>query len=157
MYMGFLMSEPKSTTCTRLSQVMGISHDSVNRFLLRESYEPQDLFNEAKKLLDIVGGTLNVDDTTLDKPYSHKMELVGHFWSGKHHRAVKGLSLVTLYYTDVQGRSLPVNYRVYDNADDKTKGSYCVSACCQNCSEARESGVLCRAENKKARLWEYRL
>ena len=25
---------------------------------------------------------------------------------------VKGLSLVTLYYTDVQGRSLPVNYRV---------------------------------------------
>src|SRR5665647_2598101 len=64
MYIGFLMSEPKSSTCTRLSQVMGISHDSVNRFLLRESYEPQDLFNEAKKLLDVVGGTLNVDDTT---------------------------------------------------------------------------------------------
>lgn len=55
MYMGFLMSEPKSSTCTRLSQVMGISHDSVNRFLLRESYEPQDLFNEAKKRLDMVG------------------------------------------------------------------------------------------------------
>ena len=124
MYMGFLMSEPKSSTCTRLSQVMGISHDSVNRFLLRESYEPQDLFNEAKKLLDMVGGTLNVDDTTLDKPYSQKMALVGHFWSGKHHRVVKGLSLVTLYYTDVQGRSLPVNYRVYDKADSKTKNDY---------------------------------
>ena len=72
----------------------------------------------------MVGGTLNVDDTTLDKPYSQKMELVGHFWSGKHHRTVKGLSLVTLYYTDVQGRSLPVNYRVYDKADDKTKNNY---------------------------------
>ena len=60
MYMGFLMSEPKSITCTRLSQVMGISHDSVNRFLLRESYEPKDLFNEAQKLLDMVGGTLQV-------------------------------------------------------------------------------------------------
>lgn len=118
------MSEPKSSTCTRLSEVMGISHDSVNRFLLREAYAPQDLFNEAKKLVNMVGGTLNVDDSTLDKPYSHKMELVGHFWSGKHHRIVKGLNLVTLYYTDPQGRSVPVNYRVVDKAEHKTKNDY---------------------------------
>ena len=64
------MSEPKSGTCTRLSEVMNISHDSVNRFLLRENYTPEDLFNEAKQLVNVVGGTLNVDDTTLDKPYS---------------------------------------------------------------------------------------
>jgi hypothetical protein len=49
---------------------------------------------------------------------------VAHFWSGKHHRVVKGLSLVTLCYTDVQGRSLAVNYRVYDKADSKTKNDY---------------------------------
>ncbi len=120
MYMGFLMSEPKSSTCTRLSEVMGISHDSVNRFLLREAYEPCDLFNEAARLLNLVGGTLNVDDSTLDKPYSQHMELVGHFWSGKHHPVVKGLNLITLYYSDPQGRSLPVNYRVYDKAEGKT-------------------------------------
>jgi len=65
--------------------------------------------------LNLVGGTLNVDHSTLDKPYSQHMELVGHFWSGKHHRVIKGLNLITLYYTDPQGRSLPVNYRVYDN------------------------------------------
>lgn len=124
MYMGFLMSEPKSTTCTRLSEVMGVSHDSVNRFLLREAYEPKDLFAEARKLLNLVGGTLNVDDSTLDKPYSKHMDLVTHFWSGKHHRVVKGLNLITLYYTDPQGRSLPVNYRVYDKAEGKTKNDY---------------------------------
>ncbi|MFO7578972.1 MAG: transposase [Nitrosomonas halophila] len=124
MYMGFLMSEPKSNTCTRLSEVMGISHDSVNRFLLREAYEPRDLFNEAARLLNLVGGTLNVDDSTLDKPYSQHMELVGYFWSGKHHRVVKGLNLITLYYSDPQGRSLPVNYRVYDKAEGKTKNDY---------------------------------
>lgn len=118
------MSEPKSITCTRLSEVMGISHDSVNRFLLREAYEPQDLFAEASKLLNLLGGTLNVDDSTLDKPYSQHMELVSHFWSGKHHRVVKGLNLITLYYTDPQGRSLPVNYRLYDKADGKTKNDY---------------------------------
>ena len=124
MYMGFLMSEPKSTTCTRLSDVMGISHDSVNRFLLREAYEPHDLFTEASKLLNLVGGTLNVDDSTLDKPYSQRMELVSHVWPGKHHRVVKGLNLITLYYTDPQGRSLPVNYRVYDKSEGKTKNDY---------------------------------
>lgn len=124
MYMGFLMSEPTSSTCTRLSEVMGISHDSVNRFLLREAYEPRDLFNEASRLLNLVGGTLSVDDSTLDKPYSQHMELVGHFWSGKHHRVVKGLNLITLYYSDPQGRSLPVNYRVYDKAEGKTKNDY---------------------------------
>ena len=31
---------------------------------------------------------------------------------------------MTLYYTDAQGRSLPVNYRVYDKADGKTKSDY---------------------------------
>lgn len=124
MYMGFLMSEPKSATCTRLSEVMGISHDSVNRFLLREGYEPKDLFDEASRLLNRVGGTLSVDDSTLDKPYSQHMELVAYVWSGKHHRVVKGLNLITLYYTDPQGRSLPVNYRVYDQTEHKTKNEY---------------------------------
>jgi len=111
--MGFLMSEPKSTSCTRLSEVMNVSHDSVNRFLLRENYEPKDLFNEAAKLICLTGGTLSVDDTTLYKPYSRHMALVGHFWSGKHHRVVKGLNLITLYYTDMQGIHAPVNYRIY--------------------------------------------
>ena len=118
------MSEPKSTTCTRLSEVMNISHDSANRFLLREAYEPRDLFNEAAGLLNLNGGTLSADDTVLDKPYSHKMDLVGYFWSGKHHRVVKGINLLTLYYTDPQGRHLPVNYRVIDKAENKTKNEY---------------------------------
>jgi len=124
MYMGFLMSEPTSPTCTRLAEVMNISHDGVNRFLLREAYEPRDLSNEASGLLNLEGGTLDVDDSTLDKPYSQRMALVGHFWPGKHHRVVKGLNLITLFYTGPQGRSLPVNDRVYDKAEGKTKNAY---------------------------------
>ena len=124
MYMGFLMSEPTSTTCTQLAEVMGISHDSVNRFLLRESFEPKDLFDEARKLVNVEGGTLSVDDSVLDKPYSQHMDLVSYFWSGKNHRSLKGLNLVTLYYTDPQCHHLPVNYRIYDKAEGKTKNDY---------------------------------
>ena len=72
---------------------MEISHDSVNRFLLREDYTPRDLFQEVRADLNLKGGTVSVDDSVLDKPYSHLMALVGYFWSGKHHRVVRGINL----------------------------------------------------------------
>lgn len=124
MYIGFVLTEPKSSNCSRLAEIMKTSHDSVNRFLLREAYEPKDLFDEAKPHINLIGGTLSVDDSVLDKPYSQKMDLVGHFWSGKHHRTVKGIDLITLYYTDVAGQHFPVSYRVYDKDDGKSKNDY---------------------------------
>ena len=104
----------------------GLSHDSVNRFLLREKYEPKDLFSEIKPHIQLLGGTLSVDDTVIDKPYSNPnlTELIGYFWSGKHHRIVKGLNLLTLYYTDLSGKSFPVNYRLYDKRNGLTKNKY---------------------------------
>ena len=50
--------------------------------------------------------------------------LTGYYYSGKHHQVVKGINLITLYYTDPQGQNQPVNYRVYDKADGKTKNDY---------------------------------
>lgn len=124
MYMGYLLSEPNSPSCCHLSQVMNISHDSATRFLLRETYSPQDLFNEAKIGLNLKGGVLSVDDSVLDKPYSYKMAFVGYFWSGKHHKVVKGINLITLYYTDIEGRHQPINYRIVDKSEGKTKNEY---------------------------------
>jgi DDE superfamily endonuclease len=123
-YMGFLMSEAKSNSCTQLGEIANISHDSVNRFLEREKYEPKDLFDESIKLINPKGGVLSVDDTVLDKPYSNYMAYVGFYYSGKHHAAVKGINLITLYYTDVDGKNFPVNYRLYDKSENKTKNDY---------------------------------
>lgn len=124
MYIGFLLSVPKQASCIRLGEIMNISHDSVNRFLNRENYTSLDLFNEVKGLLNLDGGTLSVDDSVLDKPYNHYMAYVGYYWSGKHHRPVKGINLITLYYTDIRGRHQPINFRVYDKAEGKTKNDY---------------------------------
>jgi hypothetical protein len=33
-------------------------------------------------------------------------------------------TIITLYYTDVHGHHQPVNYRLYDKADGKTKNAY---------------------------------
>lgn len=123
-YVSFILSTPHSPTCYGLGAVINISHDSVNRFLLREDYTPRDLFNEIRTDLNLKGGTVSVDDSVLDKPYSHLIAFVGHFWSGKHHRVVKGINLITLYYTDPHGHHQPVNYRIYDKTENKTKNDY---------------------------------
>lgn len=127
LYILFLLAEPKYVSCVRLSEVMAdLSHDSVNRFLLREEYTPRDLFNEVKEHLILVGGIASGDDSVVDKPYSdpQKTDLVGYFWSGKHKRTVKGINLITLYYTDITGTSYPVNFRLYDKREGKTKNDY---------------------------------
>lgn len=124
MYTGFLLSEPKYVSCNRLGELMNISHDSVNRFLNREAYDGGDLFNEVKPLLNLNGGTLSVDDTVLDKPYANYIGFIGYFWSGKHHASVQGINLVTMYYTDMQGDHYPVNFRVVDKSENKTKNEY---------------------------------
>ena len=110
-----------------MAEILGdLSHDSVNRFLLRERYQPKDLFDEIKPHINLVGGTLSVDDTVADKPYSNpdKAELIGYFWSGKHHQVCKGINIVTLYYRDPEGKSVPVNYRIYDKKEGKNKNNY---------------------------------
>lgn len=126
-YTLFLLSEPKFVGCSRLAEILEqVSHDSVNRFLLRERYSPQDLFNAVKPYISGPGGVISVDDTVVEKPYSDpiKAELIGYFWSGKYHKAIKGISLITLYYTTTQGNSLPINYRIYDKQEGKTKNEY---------------------------------
>ena len=127
LYTLFLMSEPKYVSCVRLAEILSnLSHDSVNRFLTRERYTPKDLFNEAKAELILTGGTLSADDTVADKPYRdpQKSAFVSYFWSGKYKRTVKGLNLITLYYTDIVGHSYPVNFRIYDKQEGKTKNDY---------------------------------
>ncbi len=98
---------------------MEISHDSVNRFLLREDYTHRDLFEEVRSGLNMKGGTVSVDDRVLDKPYSQLMAFVGYFWSGNHHSVVKGINLIALYYTDPHGHHQPINSRIYDKTENQ--------------------------------------
>lgn len=126
-YSAYLMSEPNNASCLRLSEIMPeISHNSVNRFLNHERFNGHDSFLENKVELNLIGGVLSVDDSVLDKLYSNPKhaELIDYYWSDKHHRAVKGINLITLFYTDINGKCLPVNYRIYNKSLNKTKNDY---------------------------------
>ena len=127
-YTAFLLAEAQNAGCVRLPEVSGgeFAHDAANRFLNREQFSPKDLFEEARTLISLEGGMLSVDDTILDKPYSQegKTDLAGYFWSGLHGKAVKGICLVTLFYADERGIRVPLNYRVVDKAEGKTKNEF---------------------------------
>lgn len=126
-YILFLLCEPKYVSCLHLSKIMeDLSHDSINRFLLRSDYTPKDVFIEISPKIELEGGTVSVDHMVIDKLYSDpaKAELIDYFWSGKHKKVVKGINVVTLYYTDINGVSVPVNYRIVNKNEGQTKHDY---------------------------------
>jgi len=50
--------------------------------------------------------------------------LISYFWSGKAHKTIFGLNLITLYYSNINGNSVPINYRIYDKKEEKAKNDY---------------------------------
>jgi hypothetical protein len=90
-YMSYLLSSPTGSSCVQAAQVLEVSHEEVNRFLLQGNYSGKDLYEKAVVHLVAQGGTLSVDDSVLDKPYSQQeTSLITYLYSGKHHRTVKG-------------------------------------------------------------------
>ena len=125
-YIAYLLSEPRKVSCMKASEVLEVSHDEINRFLLSSHFTGKDLFEAVRQGLELEGGVLSVDDSVLDKPFTDPdtTELVAFFYSGRHHRTVKGISLITLFYTDSAGLGFPVNFRVYRHQEGKTKHVY---------------------------------
>jgi len=100
------------------------SHDAYTRLLKRIELDDNDLWNEVKEEVNLKDGILVLDDTTLDKPYSNKIDLVTYHWSGKHKKVVKGINLVTLLWTD-GNKIIPIDYRIYNiNKDGLTKNNH---------------------------------
>jgi putative transposase len=128
-YINFLVASPLVFSCTEAARVQPAgprraAHDSLTRLLSRLAPDPTPLWNEAKQHVILHDGLLIVDDSTLDKPYAHKIELVHRHWSGKHHRVVAGINLVTLLWSDGT-HAIPCDYRLFDKpVDGLTKNAH---------------------------------
>jgi hypothetical protein len=120
-YIDFLIGTPKEASATEAARVQPIAakspaHDAFTRLLTRLEPDPEALWKEVQSLVRRTDSILVVDDTVLDKPYAHKMGLVGPFWSGKHQRVLRGINLVTLAWTDGDA-VYPTDYRLVDPAE----------------------------------------
>jgi putative transposase len=121
-YVQFLLGSPLRFTCTEAARVQPPqadppAHDAFNRLLTDLEPDPETLWQEARTQIRPADGVLILDDSTLDKPFARQVGLVGWHWSGKHHRVVKGINLLTLLWTDGD-RHIPCDYRLYDKDHD---------------------------------------
>lgn len=128
-YINFVIATPKQLTATKAARVQPESrnapaHDAFTRLLERLEPDAETLWQEAETQINVKGGVLVLDDSTLDKPYSARNALVYRHWSGKHHAVVSGINLITLLWTDGQ-RAVPCDYRIFDkDTDGKTKNDH---------------------------------
>ena len=128
-FVNFLISTYQACSCTEASRCLPgesetIAHYSVKRLLERQPHHTEALYAEAQRLIRADRGVLVIDDSTLDKPYSHQIELVTRHWSGKHHRVVQGINLISTIWTDGSA-IVPVDFRIYHpDKDGKTKNDH---------------------------------
>jgi putative transposase len=125
-YIHFLIAAQKVFTCTEAARSQphagtdaAPAHDAFTRLLQRQPPDTEALWQEAKPHVEQEAGVLVLDDTTLDKPYAKKMDLVTHHWSGKHKRVVKGINLLTLLWREriepsAEAAHIPCDFRLYD-------------------------------------------
>ena len=125
-YMQFLIAAQRVYSCTEAERVspQAAAHDAYTRLLSRLPPDTEALWQEARRLVDLNGGVLILDDSTLDKPYAKQMELVTRHWSGKHHKVVSGINLQSLVWSDGI-KVVPSDCCLYAKAEDgKTKNDH---------------------------------
>jgi putative transposase len=117
-YIQFVIAAQRVFTCTEAAtcqpqQADPPAHDAFTRLLSRQPPDTAALWQEVAPLIERKKGALLLDDSTLDKPYARHMALVTPHWSGKHHRVVIGINLISLVWTDGEAL-LPCDFRIYD-------------------------------------------
>ena len=128
-YINFVIATPRQVTATEAERVQPVSknapaHDAFTRLLTRLEPDSETLWREAATQVQLENGLLVLDDSTLDKPYSARNDLVYRHYSGKHHEVVSGINLITLLWTDGD-RAVPCDYRIFDkDTDRKTKNDH---------------------------------
>lgn len=120
-YSQFLLSSQTNYTLTYFAEhVADISHDAINRYLLKERLMPSLLWEQAKK--DVIfsrSGYLIFDDTVLDKTCSQTIELARWQYSGNAGKVIQGIGVVTcIYYNPEGNRYWAIDYRIYSPEHD---------------------------------------
>lgn len=128
-YINFIIATPRVITATEAERVQPESenapaHDAFTRLLQRLEPDAELLWAESRSQVNLNQGILILDDSTLEKPYSKRNDLVYRHWSGKQKEVVSGINLITLLWTDGD-RCVPIDYCVFDkDGDRKTKNDH---------------------------------
>lgn len=119
-----LVSQSNYTLTNFADHCQQFSHDAINRYLRDEKITPRVIWDNVRtQVISSERGYVVLDDTVLDKNFSHAIELVRHQYSGNAKAVIKGIGVVTCVYVhpDLDQFWL-IDYRLYDpDGDGKTK------------------------------------
>ena len=99
-YINFMIAAQRTFSCTEAARCQptedkAAPHDAFTRLLTRHLPDTEALWRETQDMVDLDGGLLVLDDSTLDKSYAKRIELVTRHWSGKHRKVVMGINLIS--------------------------------------------------------------
>jgi hypothetical protein len=120
LYSDYLLASARKTTATGLSELVdgAISHDQITRFLSGEELNGKLLWQKTKKLVrryENGEGRLIFDDTIVEKAYMDENEIVCWYYDHSKGRTVKGINILTAFYTaeNENGKpQMPVDYQI---------------------------------------------
>ena len=113
LYILALLIYQKISSLSQMSRFLEtLSHDRLTD-LLDAKRDGQKLLNSfCSHCMSKVGGWLILDDTVIHKPYSKLLQSFGWIYDHSQHKAVYGMGLVLLIWTDGRIR-LPIAYKLY--------------------------------------------
>ena len=136
LYSDYQLCSSRQTTATGLSKLTGglISHDKITRLLSGEAMDNKTLWLKVKKLVrnhENEDACLIFDDTIIEKRYMDENDIVCWHWDHKDNRNVKGINLLTAFYTVVNEETalrIPIGYEIiaktekyFDEKEQKEK------------------------------------
>ena len=128
-----LASGGGQVTATGLSNLLdgAVSHDSVTRFLKGDGQPPtaREWWRTVKPLIRRIEseeGTLIIDDTIAEKPYSEENPIICWHFDHSKGRNLKGINLLTLLYTAQVGpeeddiMNVPLSFELIEKTEWET-------------------------------------
>lgn len=104
---------------------VGLSHDSISRWLAMEKVQPKNIWQAAKPEVINKPGILVFDDVVIDKSRSGKTELVNWQYAGSKHDITKGIGVVNALWQTSKEDYVPMDYRIWNPVEDgKTKNNH---------------------------------
>ena len=121
LYTDYLIGSFGGVTATGLSEVLNgeVSHDQITRMLREEAKGSVDLWQKVKPLIrryETEEGSLVVDDSIEEKPYTDENELISWHWDSSKEKAIKGINFITVMYYAEEIR-LPVTYELVEKTE----------------------------------------